>query len=424
MVQHPKGATLCILKSAGPGCHFMHVMFIHPNFPAQFGQIAEHLATQLHWPCTFVTSVDTRHLQLPFHHINYKIAPGPQPQVFHNPGSLDSSLEHLRAIYAGLRGLPQIQPDLVVGHMSYGTMLYLRNLYPCPFLGYFELLPPPFWGDGMMLRKEFPPPEGIRLANATYHALTYLHLHAVDACYTPTHFQMSTAPRELHHKFRVIFDGVDGDFFQPRSIQRPFTFRGLTIGPDTRVVTYVSRGLESVRGFDIFMKSAKKIARDIPDVVFLIAGDERTNYGHELHHIGNMSFKQWVLSQNDYDPQRFRFLGLIPVQELAQLYNLSDLHFYLTVPYVLSWSLVQAMASGCTILGSATPPVQEVIDDGIHGLLAEFDDVDGLTERALRVLRDPAGHRALGTAARARVMERYEKRHCIGQLVKLFEELA
>jgi glycosyltransferase involved in cell wall biosynthesis len=306
--------------------------------------------------------------------------------------------------------------------MSYGTMLYLRNLYDCPFIGYYELLPPPFWGDGLVLRKEFPPPESVRLFNATYHAFTYLHLHSVDACYTPTTWQRDTAPAEMRHKLRVIFDGVDTELFQPRPVRRPAQFRGLTIGPDTRVVTYVSRGLESARGFDLFMKAARRISREYPDVVFLIAGDERTNYGHEQHHIGKQSFKQYVLSQDSYDLSKFHFLGLIPPADLATLYNLSDLHVYLTVPYVLSWSLVMAMASGCTILGSATAPVQEVIDHGVHGLLADFYDVDALAALALRVLRDPAGHRALGAAARQRVMERYEKGRCIGQLVEFFQQ--
>jgi glycosyltransferase involved in cell wall biosynthesis len=402
----------------------MHVMFIHPNFPAQFGLIANYLATQLGWTCTCVTSIDTSHLNLPFTHLNYKVREGPQPKVFYNPDTLQELLEHLGAVYRGLRSLPEVKPDLVVGHMSYGTMLYLRNLYPCPFVGYYELLPPPFWGPQMVLRREFPPPEGVRLFNATYHALTYLHLHAVDAAYTPTRFQLETAPPELRHKIRVIFDGMDTEFFQPRPVQRPVTFRGKTIGPDTRVVTFVSRGLESVRGFDIFMKVAKRICQEVPDVVFLIAGLERTNYGHEAHHIGKQSFKQYVLSQDSYDLDRFHFLGLIPAAELTTLYNLSDLHFYLTVPYVLSWSMIQAMASGCTIVGSATAPVQEALDDGVHGLLADFYDVDGLTAHALKVLRDPAQFRPLGRAARERVLERYELRKCIGALVKLFEDTA
>jgi glycosyltransferase involved in cell wall biosynthesis len=399
----------------------MHVMFIHPNFPAQFGQVAERLAKEQRWQVTFVTSVDTTHLQLPFNHINYKVQEGPQPKEFFNPTNLQGLMDHLFAVYAGLRSVPQLKPDLVIGHMSYGTMLYLRNLYNCPFVGYYEMLPAPFWTDGLVLRKEFPPPEIIRLFNATYHALTYLHLHAVDAVYTPTQFQMSTAPAELQHKMRVIFDGVDTNVFQKRELPRPVQFRNLTIDADTRVVTYVSRGLESVRGFDLFMKAAQIIAKEMPNVLFLIAGDERTNYGHELHHLRGKSFKQYVLEQADYDPSRFHFLGLIPPPELLALYSLSDVHFYLTVPFVLSWSLMQALASECTVVGSATSPVQEVIDDGVHGLLADFYDVEGLAERALRVLRNPGEYRHLGQAARQRVLERYDRPVCHNQLVQFFQ---
>lgn len=402
----------------------MHVMFIHPNFPAQFGHIAAHMSTALGWPCTVVTSIDTTHLTLPFTHINYRVQPGPQPKVFHNPDSLQVLMDHMNAVYQGLREAKGLRPDLVVGHMSYGTMLYLRNLYDCPFIGYYDLLPPPFWGDKLALRKEYPPPESVRLFNAMYHTFTYLHLHAVDTCYTPTHWQRQTVPPEMQHKVRVIFDGIDAELFQPRIVPRPVQFRGIPIGPDTRVVTYVSRGLESARGFDIFMKAAKRIYQEIPNVVFLIAGKERTNYGHEGHTIGRQSFKDYVLSQDRYDLSKFHFLDLIPTTELATLYNLSDLHIYLTAPYVLSWSLVMAMASGCTILGSATAPVQEAIDDGVHGLLANFDDVDGLASRAIGVLRDRDAARPLGVAARQRVLERYEKRRCINELIEFFQSVA
>jgi glycosyltransferase involved in cell wall biosynthesis len=401
----------------------MHVMFLHPNFPAQFGHIAAYLATEKRWPCTFVTSIDTTHLHLPFVHINYRVKPGPTPKTFYNPDTLQELLDHLGAIYSGLRGTPQIKPDLVVGHMSYGTMLYLRNLYRCPFVGYFELLPPPFWTDELALRPEFPPSESIRLFNATYHSLTYLHLHAVDAVYTPTHFQLQTAPAEMRAKIRVIHDGMDTDFVKRRHMTRPVQFHGLTITPETRVVTYVSRGLESVRGFDIFMKVAKRIYEQMPNTLFLIAGEERTNYGHELAHIGAQTFKQFVLSQDNYDLERIRFLGRIPPDDLVTLFSLSDLHIYLTVPFVLSWSLLQAMAAECRILASATPPVQEVMEDGVHGQVAEFSNVDELSGKALAILAEPDDYTHLGQAARARILERYEKKKCINELVSYFEEV-
>jgi glycosyltransferase involved in cell wall biosynthesis len=304
-------------------------------------------------------------------------------------------------------------------------MLYLKNLYPnVPFVGYFELLPPPFWSDSLALRPDFPPPETVRLFNATYHSLTYLHLHAVDACYTPTNYQLGLAPQELRHKVRVIFDGLNTDFFQRRPIARPANFRGLSISAETRVVTYVSRGLEAIRGFDIFMRAAKRIYQAMPNTLFLVAGEERSNYGHEGHHIGKQSFKQYVLSQDEYDLSKIHFLGRIPVEELATLYNLSDLHIYLTVPYVLSWSLLQAMASECAIVSSSTEPVTEVIEHGVHGMLSGFYDVDGLVEHALAILGDPQAHRHLSANARQRVVERYENSKCVEQLVTFFEGLS
>jgi glycosyltransferase involved in cell wall biosynthesis len=399
----------------------MHVMFIHPNFPAQFGLVAHYLSTQKHWPCTFVTSVDTRHLELPFTHINYRLDENaPQPKVFVNPDRMETMFEHLAAVYRGLRNIPQLRPDLVVGHMSYGTMLYLRDLYPCSFVGYFELFPPRFWGDGLLLRKEFPPPEAVRLANGLYHTLTLLHLNAVDAAWTPSVFQASMCPLGYRDKMRVIPEGIDCNLFQPRP--RPAQLRNLTIGASTRVVTYVSRGLESVRGFDIFMRVARRIAEQRPDVLFLVVGAERTNYGHELFHIGKQSFKQWVLGQDTYDLTKFVFLDLPPLEDLARVYNLSDLHIHLSVPYVPSPSLLHAMASGCPILGSATAPVQEFITDGVHGRLAPFDDVEALTECALEILAQPEKGRQLGQAARQRALERYELGACLKRLVGFFEE--
>jgi glycosyltransferase involved in cell wall biosynthesis len=401
----------------------MHAMFIHPNFPAQFGHIAAFLTQERGWECTFLTSIDTSQMKVPFRHCNYRLQPGPLPKVFYNPHTLQELMQHALAVYRGLRANPQIRPDLVVGHMSYGTMLYLRNLYDCPFIGYYELLPPPFWSKELALRPEFPPTEVARLSNATYHTFTYLHLHMCDAGYTPTHYQLSTCPKELQYKLRVIHDGVDCELFQRQRLPRPFEFHGRTIGPNTRVLTYVSRGLESARGFDIFMKVAKRVTEELDDVLVLIAGDERTNYGHEKPYLGNQSFKQYVLSRDSYDLQKIHFLGRIPLKDLTVLFSLSDLHIYLTTPWVLSWSMMQAMASGCVVLGSATAPVTEVLRHEENGLLAGFYDVEGLSRLALQVLSDPASFRRLGNAARQTILERYEKRLCIEQLVSYFQEV-
>jgi glycosyltransferase involved in cell wall biosynthesis len=153
---------------------------------------------------------------------------------------------------------------------------------------------------------------------------------------------------------------------------------GRDLPESARIVTYVSRGFESMRGFDIFMRAAKRIYQRYPEVLFVVVGSDRICYDGDEKHIRHRSFREHVLAQDDYDLPKFVFTGLVPVPTLVDLLSLSDLHIYLTVPFVLSWSLMNALACGCTILASDTEPVREVIVDDEHGLLVDFFDVEAL----------------------------------------------
>ena len=282
-------------------------------------------------------------------------------------------------------------------------------------------MPPPFWSAELAQRLDYPPPDDVRLCQSLDHTLTLLHLRMVDAAYTPTEFQYSIAPPELKHKITTIHDGIDTEYYSCRPIPRPTQFRGIPISADTKIVTYVPAGIGGSRWVRHLHEDGQVgFATSRSDVIFLIAGDERTQYGYELNHISAQSFKQYVLSQDNYDLSRFHFLGIIPTLDPVTLFSLSDMHVYLTVPFVLSWSLMQAMSAGCTILSSATPPVMEMIEHGKHGLLSEFFDVDTLTRHAREVLHDPEAYRHLGVTARDRILEKYEKSHCIKKMIKLF----
>ena len=141
----------------------------------------------------------------------------------------------------------------------------------------------------------------------------------------------------------------------------PRRVAGRDIPADVRIVSYVSRGMESMRGFDVFMKAAKLLCDRRKDVFFVVVGEDRVYYGGDGAVTGQQSFKEWVLSRDEYDLSRFLFTGLLPMTDLAQLFSLSDLHIYLTVPFVLSWSLMNALACGTTVLASDTAPVREMI---------------------------------------------------------------
>jgi glycosyltransferase involved in cell wall biosynthesis len=190
-----------------------------------------------------------------------------------------------------------------------------------------------------------------------------------------------------------------------------------------RIVTYAARGMESMRGFDIFMRMARLLALRRPDVLFVVVGQDRVCYGGDQKVIGGASFRDWVLARDDYDLSRFVFTGLVPREELARLFSITDLHVYLTVPFVLSWSLMDALACGATVLASDTAPVREVIEPGRSGLLVDFFDVEGMAERASAVLDDPEGHAPLGRAGVAMVRERYSLDVCLPQLLDLYRNV-
>jgi len=176
-----------------------------------------------------------------------------------------------------------------------------------------------------------------------------------------------------------------------------------------------------MRGFDVFMKVAKRIYQQMPNVLFVVVGADQVFYGGDLNHIREKTFREHVLKQDDYNLSKFLFTGTLQPAQLARLFSLSDLHIYLTVPFVLSWSLFDALACGCTVVASNTEPVREVIAHDQNGLLADFYDVDRLAELSLQVLHDPEGHRHLGERGAALVREKYALSETLPQMVKFYQ---
>ncbi len=249
-----------------------------------------------------------------------------------------------------------------------------------------------------------------------------LDLQTCRAGYSPTHFQRDLFPDEYRSKIDVVFDGIETKVFCRRTdVSR--LIAGRAIPASTRIVTYVSRGFESMRGFDIFMRASRIIAREYPDVLFVVVGSDRVCYGGDEKHIRHATFREHVLAGDDYDLSKYLFTGLVPVSTLVDILSLSDLHLYLTVPFVLSWSLMDALACGCTVLASNTAPVLEMIADGENGLLVNFFDVEGLARWAVDVLRDPLAFRFLGERGAALVSERYALEVTLPRLVGLFERV-
>jgi glycosyltransferase involved in cell wall biosynthesis len=415
----------------------MHILYVHQNFPAQFGHIARHLVQKLGWRCTFVSETPAGSVE-GIEKIQYQIRGGATQSTHFCSRTFENAVWHTDAVFHALRARrADVRPDLIVGHSGFGSTLFLPELYPnTPIVNLFEYYYVPHTPDSDMdyRRRDlgWRVPEVKYLRSRCRNAMILLDLQNCDAAYTPTQFQRSRFPAEYQPKLRTIFDGVDrhvyhghGEMLRPAPEARHLReIAGIEVPPDTRVVTYVSRGFERMRGFDIFMRAAKRIYQEYPNVLFLVVGTDRMAYGGDESYIApHKTFKEWTLAREEFDLSKFKFLGRLAPPVLSQVLSATDLHVYLTVPFVLSWSMMDAMSCGAVVLGSATAPVREMITDGQNGLLADFFDVEEIAAKALAVLRDAGAYRPLGRAAEAFVAERYSLEAVLPQMLGMYDEV-
>jgi glycosyltransferase involved in cell wall biosynthesis len=402
----------------------VHVLFVHRNFPAQFGHIGARGVRDRGWRATFVSEKPPGSVA-GVDNIQYRPRGAATERTHFLSRTFENGIWHAAGVYEAMKPVSAaVRPDLIVGHSGWGSTIFLRELYPdAKVINYFEYFYRPTDSD-LDFRDDVPASEVDRLRSPARNAMILLDMEYCDAGYSPTTYQQGLMPAAYRDKIRVIHDGIDTSIWHPRELPER-TVGSLRLREGERLVTYVSRGLEMMRGFDVFMKAAKRICDARDDVRFVVVGSDRVAYGGDLRHTGGRSFKEHVLAEDDYDLDRIHFVGNVAPEQLARLLSLTDLHFYLTVPFVLSWSCLNAMACGATMLCSDTAPVREVISDGANGLLVDFFDDERFAERALAVLDDPRGHReTLGRAAAATVRERYALDVTFPEIADFYERTA
>jgi len=406
----------------------MHILFIHRAFPAQFGRLALELTRRYGWKCSFLIEhlsrcpSPSREMlgQMDLH--QFALGPEMRPnEMVPWPQAYGQWLDVARAVCEAARARPGPRPDLVVGHGGLAPTLFPREVLDCPIVDYCEYYFARQRSD-LTYRLDLPPTEPAPFYPRCINAATLVNLVECDAGYTATRWQRQSFPPRFRPKIEDHYDGIDTELYRPRQLARVIGDRSIPAG--TRVVTFVARGLESVRGFDLFMRLARRIARERSDVLFVIVGDEGSYYGWDRVFTGGQSFKQWLLRHADHDLSRFLFLGHVEPERLADLLCLSDMHLCLTVPFVLSWSLLDALACGCVVLAGDVPPVREVIEPGHNGLVEPLFDAERLAQTALRVLDEPAAFQPLRQAARAAVEEKYSLDVALPGLTQFFERVA
>lgn len=401
----------------------MHVLFVHRSFPGQFGHIAARLIAERGWKASFVSERPPGNFG-GVGNIQYAPEGAAPPESHYLARSFENGIRHASGVREALAPVSAaLRPDLIVGHSGWGSTLFLHQLYPgVPVVNYFEYFYRPDDSD-LDFRPDVIADESDRLRNPARNGMILLDLEYCAAGYSPTSYQRSLMPEAYRPKIRAIHDGIDTGLWRPLP-DPPRSLGGLRLEPGEKLVTYVARGFEQMRGFDIFMRAVRRICEADPDVRVVIVGSDEVAYGAQLSREGSASLKDAVLAEGGFDLSRIHFAGNVQPQRLATLLAMSDLHIYLTVPFVLSWSMLNAMACGATVLASNTAPVQEVIRDGENGLLVDFFDDAALAERALEVLGNPGQFRdTIGAAGRETILENYALDVTFPRLAGFFEEV-
>lgn len=397
------------------------VVFMHQTYPAQFGPVSQFLLKNYDVEISFFSQFIGKPVLPEIRHHLYKSAitrHEDNPYFFSRYFEQEAASMH--GLYDAIKK-SKVNPDVLIGHAAFGNLGLLHVEYPdVPRIGFFELFYDPF-GSMSENRPEYQAPKPNRLRIPLRNAVQLVELEYCTKGYSSTHFQRSTYPQAYQQKLSVIFDGIDVDLYKPGEVSSSSELER-TWPADAKLVTYVARGLEAMRGFDIFMEVAHRISQVRKDVHFVIAGNPKTHYGSEMIGIKEATFKDYVLKKHPYDLNRFHFLDWISEPALVDLYRLSDCHFYWTVPFVLSWSLFQAMSAGCVIVGSDSAPVRDAITNGISGILLEPYSIDSFVDKIMAVLSVPTSYTSIRESARQQVVNNYSFQTCLPELANFFLE--
>ena len=404
-----------------------NILIVHQNFPGQFPHIADALRKR----GDRVAAIGAKTAR-------------PRPGVDFrswstNRGSTKGILDWAtRAEADMIRGTAAAQtalqlkrdgfnPDVIIGHPGWGETLFLKEIWPAARVILFGEMLYRSHGSDLNFDLEFQGGREEMARNMRTHAKNATQVLAfayADRIVCPTPFQAGSFPPALQPAIRIIHEGVDISKAVRRTGVKLKLPGGKVLDGKKPVITFVNRTFEPLRGFHIFMRALPAVLDACPDVdVLMIGSSAARGYGGE-----SPTGKDWtnlILDElgDRLDRSRVHFLGKVPHDKLIDAFSISWAHVYYTYPFVLSWSLVEAMAAQCTIIASDTSPLHDAITDGVEGVLLPFFDTDALSDTLLRAARDPASFAGMGSAARERAIRDFDQARGTAAWLRLIDEV-
>lgn len=370
----------------------MRVLVVHQNFPGQFGHLVKAWAQRPGWDVRALGRETAPGLPGFDGLVRYRLARSIRPDQHPYLKAMENATLHGQATARAMLELRAggFTPDVIVAHPGWGETLYAKDVFPdarlvhlCEWFYNAE-------GADLGFDPEFPITFDDRARIRTWNALHTLNLTNCDVAVSPTHWQRSRHPEIFHSKIVVQHEGIDTHALHPDPDATITTPSGVRLKAGDPVITYVARNLEPYRGFHVFMRALERIQRANPRCHAVIVGGDGVSYGKRPPK--ERTWREQMLREVKLDTQRTHFVGRLPYAQYLKVLQVSAVHVYLTYPFVLSWSLLEAMGCGALVIGSNTAPVREVIRDGVNGRLMEFLDIGAIAQTVTQALESPAEH--------------------------------
>ena len=400
----------------------MNILFAHNNFPGQFHRLAVELAAHPEHRVVFLSQYRRGDVNVP------KVEWVQVPLAADEQTPNAPRRKYLNLLARGERFADSMlklrnegfRPDVVYGHVGFGCCIYAPDIFPRAMqMGYFE-----WYYTNRADTQFFAGNQPVKLTTmAENRQCNMCTLQALKECTVgicPTRWQFDQHPPEFHHKLHILHDGVDTQFFTPREDgARGLALRTLSLPDDAEIVTYATRGLEVYRGFPTFYRSLPEVLEARPNAHAVIMADDRVSYGGKRG--DGKTWKEALVEEVKLDESRVHFIPFQPYDQYRELLRASDVHVYMTAPFVLSWSMLEAMSCECLLVASDTEPVREVINHEQNGLLVGFWDHKALARRVADALERREEMKPLRKAARRTIEQKYNLLQLLPRHIELMQ---
>ncbi len=389
----------------------MKLLFVHQNMPGQYRELIQWLAAQGGHEIVFLTQRKNapdlggvRNVIYKSHHKAADDGYGLSKTWENAAGNGFGAVMALKQIVAD-----GFTPDIVIGHVGWGEMSFFRQVLPdTPIIGFFEYYYS-VHGGPVGFDPENPPTEHSPYLMEGHNVVPLYNIEQVTLGHSPTMWQRNRFPKSFHDKIYVCHDGIRTDKLVPKKKASVTLGRiGRPLTRQDEIVTYMARNLETTRGFHQFMRALPHIQKARPNARILVIGGNDTSYGGKSKHPGGLRGQMEEEVGHLLDWDRLHFLGQVPYENYQSIIQISSCHIYLTMPFVLSWSLLESMSMGATIVASDVPPVREAVTHGETGMLVDFFDPEAIAAQVVDVLQKPRNYAHLGPAARDHVVANYD----------------